>query len=121
MEQDRARPLEDNRRRRFVDYVVLSSGSTRLQRKYVYENAAPPILTISGLMFSALVGGAVIVETVFSWGGLGQYAVEAITNNDFFAIQGFVLVTAVLSMLTYLAVDLIHASMDPRVRKENAR
>ena len=63
-----------------------------------------------------MLGGAVIVETVFSWGGVGQYAVNAIDNNDFYAIQGFVLVAGVFSVLVYVIVDLAHAAVDPRVR-----
>jgi len=64
-----------------------------------------------------MLGGAVIVETVFSWGGVGQYAVSSINNNDFFAIQGFVLVAGIFSVVIYLAVDLLHAALDPRVRR----
>jgi peptide/nickel transport system permease protein len=53
---------------------------------------------------------------VFSWGGAGQYAVQAIVNSDFAAIQGFVLVAAAFSLLVYLAVDLLYFAMDPRIR-----
>jgi ABC-type dipeptide/oligopeptide/nickel transport system permease component len=80
------------------------------------RNAAPPILTISGITYGFLLGGAVLVETVFSWGGLGQYAVQSIAQKDFVAIQGFVLVASIFSILVYLVLDLLYAVVDPRLR-----
>ncbi len=109
--------IEDARRARYVDYLVLMGASRRLIWRSVLENAAPPALTIIGVLYGLMLGGAVIVETVFSWGGVGQYAVSSINNNDFFAIQGFVLVAGVFSVLIYLTVDLLHAALDPRVRR----
>ncbi len=108
--------IEDARRARYVDYLELMGASRRLVWRSVLENAAPPALTIIGVLYGLMLGGAVIVETVFGWGGVGQYAVTAITNNDFFAIQGFVLVAGVFSVVIFLIVDLIHAALDPRVR-----
>ena len=109
--------IEDARRARYVDYLVLMGASRRLIWRSVLENAAPPALTIIGVLYGLMLGGAVIVETVFSWGGVGQYAVSSINNNDFFAIQGFVLVAGIFSVVIYLAVDLLHAALDPRVRR----
>lgn len=109
--------IEDVRRARYVDYAILMGCSRRYVARRVLENAAPPVLTMTGVIYGLLLGGAVIVETVFSWGGAGQYAVDAITKNDFFAIQAFVLVAAIFSVLVYLAVDLVHAALDPRVRR----
>lgn len=109
--------IEDARRARYIDFLHLMGGSKRLMTRYVMENAAPPVLTIAGVLYGLMLGGAVIVETVFSWGGVGQYAVDSINNNDFFAIQGFVLVAGVFSVLVYLVVDLMHATLDPRVRR----
>jgi ABC-type dipeptide/oligopeptide/nickel transport system permease component len=108
--------LEEARRARYVDYAALMGCSPGYINKRVMQNAAPPVLTMTGVIYGLLLGGAVIVETIFSWGGAGQYAVNAITNNDFNAIQGFVLIVAVFSVLIYLAVDLLHAWLDPRVR-----
>lgn len=113
--------IEDARRARHVDYVILMGGSRKLMWRYVLETAAPPVLTVTGIIYGLLLGGAVIVETIFSWGGIGQYAVTAINNNDFLAIQGFVLVAGVFSILVYLAVDLLHAVVDPRVRSAHKR
>jgi ABC-type dipeptide/oligopeptide/nickel transport system permease component len=108
--------IEDARRAKFVDYAMLMGCSPKLVRRRVIRNAAPPILTLTGVIYGLLLGGAVIVETIFAWGGAGQYAVDAIANNDFNAVQGFVLVAGVFSVFVYLLVDLLHAALDPRVR-----
>lgn len=109
--------IEEARRARYVDYATMMGCSPRYVWRRVLENAAPPVMTIAGVLYGLMLGGAVIVEMIFSWGGAGQYAVDAINRSDFYAIQGFVLVAAVFSVLVYLAVDLIHASLDPRVRR----
>jgi ABC-type dipeptide/oligopeptide/nickel transport system permease component len=63
-----------------------------------------------------LLGGDVLVESVFNLSGLGQYAVQAIVTADYAPVQGFVCFAAVFTMLVYLAVDLIHFAMDPRIK-----
>jgi peptide/nickel transport system permease protein len=80
-----------------------------------FKNSLPPVITLIGVTFGYVVGGAVLVETVFSWGGLGQYAVQAITNADFPAIQGFVLVATAISIFVYLMIDVIYHLIDPRM------
>ena len=84
--------------------------------RYIMRNALLPIITTSGVLYAFLLGGAVLVETVFSWGGFGQYAVDAVTNKDFNVIQTFLLVAAVFTIFVYLAVDLLHFAVDPRIR-----
>lgn len=81
----------------------------------IVRAALPPIVTLCGILFAYLLGGAVLMEKVFSWGGVGQYAVQAILNSDYAAIQGFVLLTASFTMAVYLIVDLINVAIDPRV------
>ncbi len=83
--------------------------------RYLIRNSLPPVITIGGTMFVYLLGGAVLIEKVFSWGGVGQYAVQAVGNADFAAIQGFVLLAATFTVLVYLLVDLLHMAVDPRV------
>lgn len=83
--------------------------------RYALRNALPPVVTIVGVLYGFLIGGAVLVETVFSWGGVGQYAVQSIGGSDFAAVQGFVLVASVFSLLVYLAVDLVYIAIDPRI------
>lgn len=83
---------------------------------YATRGALPPVVTFVGILFSVLLGSAVLVETVFSWGGAAQYAVNAIRVNDFPAVQGFVLVAGAFSVGIFLVVDLMYRVIDPRVR-----
>lgn len=80
------------------------------------RNGLPPVITIVGVLFGFLLGGLVLVEQVFAWGGFGQYAVQAITNADFSAIQGVVIVAAIFNLIVYLVVDLLYFVVDPRLR-----
>jgi peptide/nickel transport system permease protein len=82
--------------------------------RYGLRNAFPPIVTVIGLSYGFLLGGAVLVETIFSWGGLGQYAVQAVLNSDYAALQGFLLVAAIFNLFVYLAVDIVNRIVDPR-------
>jgi ABC-type dipeptide/oligopeptide/nickel transport system permease component len=84
--------------------------------RYAVRSSLPPVVTFAGILFSVLIGGAVLVETVFSWGGAAQYAATAIKQNDFPAIQGFVLVSGVISVLIFLIVDLLYVAIDRRVK-----
>jgi len=78
--------------------------------------AAGPTIVIVGTVVMFLLGGAVLVESVFNLNGIGQYAVQAIVTADYAPIQGFVCFAALFTMLVYLAVDLIHFAMDPRIK-----
>ncbi|MVA36303.1 ABC transporter permease [Agrobacterium vitis] len=79
------------------------------------HNAAPSIITIISVLYGYLLGGAVLVEIVFSWGGAGQYAVQGVLNADIYPVLGFVLFAAVFSLIVYLIVDLIYFAIDPRI------
>jgi peptide/nickel transport system permease protein len=83
---------------------------------YALRNAMLPIVNILGMVFSFLLGANVLVEQVFAWPGIGAYAVKSVIASDYAAVQGFVLMMAVLFILLNLAVDLVAAAMDPRVR-----
>ncbi|HEX6507794.1 MAG TPA: ABC transporter permease [Chloroflexota bacterium] len=83
--------------------------------RYAVRNALAPVVTVIAFTYGFLLGGAVLVETVFSWGGLGQYAVQSITNSDYFAITGFVLAAALFMAVIYLLLDVIYAILDPRI------
>ena len=80
------------------------------------RNAAIPVLTTSGIVFGYLMAGNVIVERVFAWAGIGQYAWNALKVNDFNAVQGFVLFIAVVYVLINLTIDLAYGIIDPRIR-----
>ena len=84
----------------------------------VLRGALLPILTIVGLSIGTLLGGSVVIETVFRWPGLGKVAMDAITARDIPVVQGFVLLTAVIYTLVNLLTDLAYHWVDPRVRQE---
>ena len=83
---------------------------------YALRNAFLPVLTMMGLQFAALLGGAVLTETTFSWPGLGRYIVDRINFRDYTAIQGAVVVFGIFVSIVSLAVDLLYAYLDPRIR-----
>jgi peptide/nickel transport system permease protein len=83
--------------------------------KHVLRNALIPVVTIFGLTLGGLLGGAVILENVFAWPGLGTLAVSAVTNRDFPVIQGTTFFFAVILILANLLVDLSYAFLDPRI------
>lgn len=85
------------------------------------RNALIPVVTIIGLQFGALLGGAVITETVFSRQGIGRLAVNAILRKDFPLVQGTVMLTAVTYVAVNLVVDLSYALLDPRIRYGNEK
>ena len=84
--------------------------------RHALKNALLPVITFAGMQFGYLLGGAVIVETIFSWPGIGKLLVDSIFARDFSMVQGCVLFIAVLFSLSSLAVDILYAVLDPRIR-----
>ncbi|MEM1430540.1 MAG: ABC transporter permease [Pseudomonadota bacterium] len=82
---------------------------------YALRAAMAPSVTLIGILYGFMLGGAVLIESVFSLGGLGQYAIRSVLAFDYPAIQGVILIITAISLLVYLALDLIHAAIDPRV------
>jgi ABC-type dipeptide/oligopeptide/nickel transport system permease component len=82
----------------------------------IYRRAAPTAVTMCGTLFGYLLGGAVILETLFGFTGMGSYAINAVSSGDFVAMQGFLLVVAALSLIVFLLVDLLNMVIDPRRR-----
>jgi peptide/nickel transport system permease protein len=80
------------------------------------RNAFIPVLTTLGIVFGYLIAGNVIIERVFAWPGIGQYAWNAMITNDFNAVQGFVLLIAVAYVLLNLSIDLAYGVVSPRIR-----
>ncbi|MDX9838401.1 MAG: ABC transporter permease [Azoarcus sp.] len=82
---------------------------------YALRNAALPVLTTLGMVFSFLLGANVLVEKVFSWPGIGSYAIQALVASDYAAVQGFVLAMALLFVFVNLLIDVVLTLVDPRV------
>jgi peptide/nickel transport system permease protein len=84
--------------------------------KHALKNALIPVVTVVGLQYGFLLGGAVVTETIFAWPGVGRLAITSILQRDYPVVQGCVLLVAVLFVLINLAVDLLYAWLDPRIR-----
>lgn len=82
----------------------------------VFKHAFLPVLTMLGTSFAFMLGGSVIVESIFSWPGLGKYIVEAINMRDYPVIQGYVMFTSFLFVSIHIIVDMIYVWLDPRLR-----
>lgn len=108
--------VEDMMQSDFVEHGRALGLPRRILLRYALRNAMPPIVTVIGIVFWFLLGGAVLVETVFAWGGLGQYAVEAVVNSDYAPLQAFVLLAAVFTLVVFLLVDLAYFVIDPRIK-----
>jgi len=91
-------------------------GETLVVARHALRNALVPILTVVGLQFGALLGGAVLTESVFGWPGMGLLLIDSIFSRDYPMVQGIVLVFSALFILTNLAVDLLYVVIDPRIR-----
>jgi peptide/nickel transport system permease protein len=104
------------------DYVRTARASglptTKILFSYALRTALLPISSVLGMIFSFLLGSNVLIEQVFGWQGVGAYAVGAVVASDYAAVQGFVLMMAMLYVLLNLAVDVLATVIDPRVRYE---
>jgi ABC-type dipeptide/oligopeptide/nickel transport system permease component len=80
------------------------------------RNAMLPVITAIGIVFGYMLGGNIIVETLFAWPGIGRYAYQAIQNNDLEALQGFVILVGVLYVLLNVLIDVLYGVIDPRIR-----
>ena len=90
-------------------------AGSRVLFRHALRNALIPVVTVMGLQFGALLGGAVIVESVFARSGLGRFAVAAVQSRDFPVIQGIVLFAAAVYALVNLSVDVAYLALDPRI------
>ncbi|PWS39160.1 peptide ABC transporter permease [Falsiroseomonas bella] len=103
------------------DYIRTARSKGLPERSVIFihglRNALLPALTVLGIKFAELLGGAILTETVFAWPGVGRYMFDAIRNRDYPVVQGATLVFALLFMLVSLGVDLLHAALDPRIRR----
>jgi peptide/nickel transport system permease protein len=81
-----------------------------------FRNAMLPVITAIGIVFGYMLGGNIIVETLFAWPGIGRYAYQSIQNNDLEALQGFVILVGVLYVLLNVLIDVLYGLIDPRIR-----
>ncbi|MBI3969455.1 MAG: ABC transporter permease [Chloroflexi bacterium] len=102
------------------DYIRTAKAKGLKQRvvltRHALKNASIPIVTLLGLQFAQLLGGAVVTETIFAWPGVGRLVVEAIFNRDFPVVQAVVFVVSMAFVIVNLFVDLSYAWLDPRIR-----
>jgi peptide/nickel transport system permease protein len=104
------------------DYIrtarAKGAGEGRVFLKHALRNAALPVVTILGLQAGALLAGAIITETIFSWPGIGRLTLLAIQTRDYPLVQGCVLVIALSYVIINLATDVLYGVLDPRLRKQ---
>jgi ABC-type dipeptide/oligopeptide/nickel transport system permease component len=93
-------------------------GERRVILAHALKNAAVPVVTLIGLQFGTLLGGAVVTETIFAWPGVGRLAVQSIFVRDYPVVQAGVLVLALVFVAINLLVDLLYGTLDPRIRHE---
>ncbi len=103
------------------EQYVLAARAKGLRRRLViwkhsFRNALIPVATMTGLMIGYLLGGSILVETVFAWPGVGRYSARAILSADYNAIMGVTLIMALIFMLSNFLTDLIYARLDPRIK-----
>jgi ABC-type dipeptide/oligopeptide/nickel transport system permease component len=101
----------------FLEYATAWGIAPWRRAYYAARHDMPVFVTALGATYAALLGGAVLVETVFSWGGLGQYAVDAIRVDDTAAVEGFVIVAGIFVVIVYTVIDVVNMILDPRVRR----
>lgn len=91
-------------------------GNAVILYRHVLRAALIPIVTMLGLQFTYMMGGAIVIENVFAWNGIGRLAIQAIFQRDYPLIQGFILMFAIIVVIISLIVDLLYAWIDPRIR-----
>jgi len=102
------------------DYIRTARAKGLSERSVVYRhalrNAMIPVITLVGLQFGALLAGAIVTEKIFSWPGIGQLTVSAISNRDYSLLQGCILAVGLTYVLVNLATDVLYLVVNPRIR-----
>jgi peptide/nickel transport system permease protein len=103
-----------------MDYIRTGRAKGLSERSIIYKhalrNALIPTITVTGLAFGGLLGGAVLTETIFNWPGMGRFAAAAVLGFDFNAVMGFTILIAIIYVSANLIVDILYAVVDPRVK-----
>lgn len=102
------------------DYIRTARAKGLPEQTVVYKhalrNAMIPVLTVLGLQFGALLAGAIVTETIFSWPGIGRLTISAISNRDYFLVQGCILAIGLTYIVVNLCTDLLYSAINPRIR-----
>jgi len=100
-------------------YIIAARARGQIEKviilKHAFRNSLLPIVTMLGLLIGYLLGGSVMVETVFVWPGIGRYAARAISSADYNAVMGVTLIISIIYLLSNLIVDLAYTRLDPRI------
>jgi peptide/nickel transport system permease protein len=103
------------------DYIRTARAKGLSEWKVVYKhalrNAMIPVLTVVGLQFGALLAGAIVTETIFSWPGIGRLTISAISNRDYFLVEGCILAIGLTYIAVNLMTDILYAAVNPRIRQ----
>ncbi len=104
------------------DYIRTAWAKGLSEKSVVFvhalRNALIPVITIAGLRFGVLLGGSVVTETIFAWPGMGRLLIDSVRSQDYNMVQGIILTYAILFSLVNLAVDLLYAFIDPRIKSQ---
>jgi ABC-type dipeptide/oligopeptide/nickel transport system permease component len=103
------------------DYIRTARAKGLPERTVVYRhalrNAMVPVLTVIGLQFGALLAGAIVTETIFSWPGIGRLTIQAIANRDYYLVQGCILAIGLTYVAVNFATDVLYSLVNPRIRQ----
>jgi peptide/nickel transport system permease protein len=103
------------------DYIRTARAKGLSEHTVVYKhalrNAMIPVITVIGLQFGSLLAGAIVTETIFSWPGIGRLTISAISNRDYFLVQGCILAIGLTYIAVNLLTDLLYAVVNPRIRQ----
>lgn len=100
--------------------VAKGLGERRIVLRHALPNALPPVLTVLGIQIGQMLSGAIVVEAVFAWPGVGQLIVDSVKSDDYLVVQDLLLIAVVVFVVFQTVTDLLHAAIDPRVRLERA-
>ncbi|WBB62030.1 ABC transporter permease [Streptomyces sp. WMMC500] len=112
--------------RQVLDEEFIRTGTAkglrhrRIVLRHALPNALPPVLTVLGIQIGQMLGGAIVVEAVFAWPGIGRLIVDSVKSNDFLVVQDLLLIAVAVFVVLQTLTDLLHAAVDPRLRLERA-
>jgi len=102
------------------DYITTAKAKGLSERAVIYKhalrNAILPVITVIGMWYALLLGGAVITETIFSFPGMGKLLLDSVLRRDYFMIQGCIIGFALVVLIVTSIIDILYAFLDPRIR-----